>query len=435
MLRFLLVSAGATLVAAPLAAEPVSVTATLAGHAVLPAQSFTLPPADAPHALFMAGRFGDSERHETLYAIVNERTGLGRPFPGQPLQGFSGIKHLGDDRYLLLTDNGFGARSNSADAMLMFHEARADWDTGRLVIERTIFLADPDRVIPYPITTEHSETRYLTGADLDPEGIQPVGDGYWIGEEFGPYLVRVDATGRVTDFVETEPGGLLVQSPDHHRIQLQSAPDGDAPPFNLSRSRGYEGLALAADGTTLRPMLEGQLYDHENGSYETMGDRPVLRILAFDTTGGGWSPEVRYYPLEDESHAIGDFNLIDERRALVIERDWEQGDPRLDMPEPAVFKRVYLVDLEAVDDDGVVSKLGYVDLMAIADPDGIARQGTIDGVFTFPFVTIESVDIVDERHIVVGNDNNYPGSIGRTPGRADENELVLLEVEELLTLR
>lgn len=318
--------------------------------------------------------------------------------------------------------------------MLMLHIARPDWAGGRLALEETVFLADPDRLIPYPITTEHSETRYLTGADLDPEGIQPVRDGYWIGDEFGPYLVRVDATGRVTAFVETEIGGLPIRSPDHHRIALQAAPDEAAPPFNLRRSRGFEGLGLDADGTTLRPMLEGQLYDHESGRYETKGDRPVVRILTFDT-GGGWSPEIRFYPLEDAAHAIGDLNLIDERRALVIERDWQQGDPRLDMPEPAAFKRVYLVDLEAVDGEGVVTKLGYVDLMTIADPDGIARQGTIDGVFTFPFVTIESVDRVDDRHIVVGNDNNYPCSAGRTPGRADDSELALLEVQELLQLR
>jgi hypothetical protein len=367
--------------------------------------------------------------------MVRDATGLGRPFPGQPLQGFSGIKHLGDDRYLLLTDNGFGARDNSADAILMVHVARADWPTGRLSIEATVFLADPDRVIPYPITTEHSPTRYLTGADLDPEGIQPVGDGYWIGDEFGPYLVRVDAAGRVTDFFETDPGGVPIRSPDHHRLRLQPAPDEAAPGFDLARSRGFEGLALAADGRTLLGMLEGRVFDHASGAYETKSDRPVVRILAFDTAGGGWSPDVRYYPLEDAAHAIGDFNLIDERRALVIERDWLEGDSRLGMPEPAVFKRVYLVDLDAVDDDGVVAKLGYVDLLTIADPDGIARQGTIDGVFTFPFVTIENVDIVDDRHIVVGNDNNYPFSVGRTPGRADDNELVLLQVGDLLRLR
>jgi hypothetical protein len=419
---------------AALAAEPVAVTATLAGHAILPAQTFVNPPADAPVDLFRSGRFTNNERVEQDYGRL-ERTGLARPFPGQPLQGFSGIKTLGDGRYLLLTDNGFGSRANSADAILMFHIATPDWESGRLVMERTIFLADPDRLIPFPIATEFTDTRYLTGADLDPEGIQPVGDGYWIGDEFGPYLVRVDGEGRVTEFHETVIDGLLIQSPDHHRLQLQADPSAAAPGFNLRRSRGFEGLALAADGTTLLPMLEGQIYDAESGTFETRSGRPAVRILAFDTTGGGWSDELRYYPLEDESHAIGDFNLIDDSRALVLERDGRQGDARLDMPEPALFKRVYLIDLDQLDEDGVVAKLGHVDLLAIADPEGIARQGTIDGVFTFPFVTIENVDLVDDRHIIVGNDNNYPFSIGRAPGTADDNELILLEVEALLALR
>ncbi len=417
-----------------LSAEPVAVTATLAGHVILPAQTFVNPPADAPVGLFMAGRFAANEREEQAYARV-EQTGLARPFPGQPLQGFSGIKHLGHGRYLLLTDNGFGSRANSADALLMFHIATPDWESGRLGIEETVFLSDPDRVIPFPITTEFSDSRYLTGADLDIEGIQPVGDGYWIGDEFGPYLIRVDAAGRVTDFFETEAAGLLVQSPDHHRLSLQADPTEPPPPFNLRRSRGYEGLALAADGTTLLPVLEGQLYDPEAGTFETKDGRPVLRIMTFDTSGGGWGDEIRYYPLEDPGHAIGDVNLIDERRALVIERDGNQGDVRLGMAEPALFKRVYLIDLEAMDDDGVVTKLGYIDLLAIADPEGVGRVGSIDGVFSFPFVTIENVDLVDERQIIVANDNNYPFSMGRAPGVADDNELILLAVDELLALR
>jgi len=56
-------------------------------------------------------------------------------------------------------------------------------------------------------------------------------------------------------------------------------------------------------------------------------------------------------------------------------------------------------------------------------------------VLTFPFFTIENVDIVDDRHIVVGNDNNLPFSSSREPNKADDNEMVLLEVGELLKAR
>ena len=53
-------------------------------------------------------------------------------------------------------------------------------------------------------------------------------------------------------------------------------------------------------------------------------------------------------------------------------------------------------------------------------------------MLAFPFFTIENVDRVDEHHIVVGNDNNLPFSSSREPNKADDNELVLLRVEELL---
>ena len=75
------------------------------------------------------------------------------------------------------------------------------------------------------------------------------------------------------------------------------------------------------------------------------------------------------------------------------------------------------------------------DLMAIADPLKLARKPLTNGVLTFPFFTIENVDIVDANHIVVGNDNNLPFSSSREPNKADDNELILLEVGEFLKAR
>lgn len=114
----------------------------------------------------------------------------------------------------------------------------------------------------------------------------------------------------------------------------------------------------------------------------------------------------------------------------MIERDNNEGDDGRE--KAAAFKRIYLIDLERVDEGGVLEKIAYIDLMAIKDPGGIAPRGTVDGVFTFPFVTIEDVDRVDETTIVVANDNNYPGSTGREAGRADDNEYILLEVADFL---
>ena len=67
-----------------------------------------------------------------------------------------------------------------------------------------------------------------------------------------------------------------------------------------------------------------------------------------------------------------------------------------------------------------------------ADPHKLARKPLDNGVLTFPFFTIENVDVVDAKHIVVGNDNNLPFSSSRLPNKADDNEMILLEVAEFL---
>jgi hypothetical protein len=148
--------------------------------------------------------------------------------------------------------------------------------------------------------------------------------------------------------------------------------------------------------------------------------------------------------VEANGNNIGDFNMIDDDTGLVIERDTLEGLPEDECGGPArsdcypaatKFKRVYKISLKDVDADGFVKKIGYVDLLGIKDPAGVAKGGSEDGIFKFPFVTIEDVDVVNGEHIVVANDNNLPYSAGRKPNVQDDNEFILLRVPELLRVR
>lgn len=138
--------------------------------------------------------------------------------------------------------------------------------------------------------------------------------------------------------------------------------------------------------------------------------------------------------------------MIDATNALVIERDQGAGsaeqacaEPKEPKPDcfanPARFKRIYKIELSDANAGGTVRKIGFIDLLRIQDPEGVARQGGANGAYDMPFVTIENVDVVDATHIVVGNDNNLPFSAGRALDRADDNEFVLLEVGELLSAK
>jgi hypothetical protein len=118
---------------------------------------------------------------------------------------------------------------------------------------------------------------------------------------------------------------------------------------------------------------------------------------------------------------------------VVIERDGGQGeasDPR--QTNPARFKKIFRVDLDVVDAQGNLVKQEVADLMAIYDPRDVFANGRTNTVFTFPFVTIEDVLVLDNNRLLIINDNNYPGSAGREFGVPDDNEFVVLHVAPLL---
>jgi hypothetical protein len=444
----------ATAVALALAAHAHAQTkypAALEGHAVLPAMTLVPPPADAPQELQISGRYAgpagqrvDTPESVPAMSALSDKaaprpTGLSLPLKGQPVQGLSGIKNLKDGSYLTLTDNGFGSKANSPDAMLMFHVLKPDWKGGAVERVSTTFLHDPDRKVPFRIVNENTPKRYLTGGDFDIESIQPIGDTLWFGDEFGPFLIKTDRSGKVLQVFETKVDGKTVRSPDHPSMTLPGAPGPVK--FEVRRSKGFEGMAASPDGKFLYPLLEGPLLT-EAGEMESKDGKRYLRILEFDVAKGEYTGKSFKYLLEAPANSIGDFNLIDASTGLIIERDDTEGDMAQACTEgalkpdcfnvPAKFKRIYKVDLGQADADGFVKKVGYIDLMDIQDPNKMARQGAKDGKLTFPFFTIENVDLVDADHIIVGNDNNLPFSSGRALGKADDNELILLKVTDLL---
>lgn len=426
----------ATLAFTASATDAPEFSSTLDGHLIINPHTYLTAPQDAPYALNTSGRFTakGNKRVEKLGSIHNN-TGVSTPFAGQPLQGFSGIKTLGDNRFLLLTDNGFGSKRNSADAMLMFHLATLDFADDKASIDKTIFIKDPNRVIPFPIITEHSKSRYLTGADFDLESIQPIKGGYLIGDEFGPFLIKINKDGVVTSVYDTIVKGKHYIGADNPYTDFSNPQNT----YNVPRSGGYEGMASSPDGKKVYPLLEKPTIT--NGKGDNVNGVRYLNIFEFDVEKGQFTDNTYKYPLEKGATAIGDFNLIDESRGLVIERDNDQGDVDLScekqakpcFKKPAKFKRIYLIDLAQTDKDGMVKKLGYIDLLNIKDPNGKAKIGKRDDkVFKFPYFTIENVDKIDDTHIIVGDDNNFPFTQGRDLNGPDLNEFILLDVGDFL---
>ena len=382
-----------------LAAQPAG-AAELEGRAGLPADTFAPgPPSGAQ-------------------IEEDEVNGRNPPFSSQPVQGFSAVIDAGGDSYWALSDNGFGSKDNSADFLLRVYRIRPDFETGRtpaqetgssgISVEDFISLRDPNGYIPFPIVNEDTGERLLTGADFDPESVRRDSRGdLWFGEEFGPFLLHTDATGRVLEAPIPLPG---VESPQNPAVESEDA-------ANLPTSQGFEGMAISPDGDTLYPMLEGAL--------ESDPDQRRRYIYEFDIGRGVYTGERWQYRVEDPGYAIGDLTALDENRLVVIERDNKSG-------REAQFKKIYLIDLRRTTEEGFLIKDEALDLLRVPDPELISLPGDEETIglgnpFSFPFQTIESLLPLGDGRLLVLNDNNYPFSTGRNSGEqpADTEAIVV----------
>ncbi len=377
----------------------------LVGWALMPANTFS----DGP----TSGQFAGAGASGNPLPLLNK----------QPVQGFSGVlRGPSPGSFRVMADNGFGAQGNSGDTLLRMYTVRPDFKTagggtgGVAAADYTsgaalagfnaasrITLADPDRRLGFTIQADLNNYygnaanpavdasiragRLLTGADFDIEAVQQDKNGkLWFGDEFGPFLLKTDATGRVLRSEIALPG---VQSP-------QSPFLAGATP-NLGGSHGFEGMAINPAGDRLYTLLEGTVTGDPTKS---------LRINAFSIDTEAYTGQQWLYALESAGTNIGDMTAINDHEFLVIERN---GATATSGGTP--FKKIFRIDLNRVDAAGFVAKSEVVDLMNISDPNDLNGDGST--TFTFPFVTIEDVLILDANTLLVINDNNYPGTGGR----------------------
>jgi glycerophosphoryl diester phosphodiesterase len=232
-----------------------------------------------------------------------------------------------------------------------------------------------------------------------------------VGDEFGPWILHFDATGRLLDPPFATPGGLM--SPSNPFLGGQ--------PATQPGSRGYEAMGISPDGAFLYAALEGATVA-EAGSTRRLVFEFSVRDEAF--TGRVWD-----YRTEQPAYMVADMWAIDRHHLVVIERDGGRG-------LSAAFRNVYVVDLTAVDAGGALVKSLAVDLAAIPDPDLVSLPPVrpddvgLGNPFRVTCESVESVHPVTGSDLLVTCDNNLPNT-GRNPTIADDTELIVVKVPDL----
>jgi glycerophosphoryl diester phosphodiesterase len=366
-------------------------TPTLTGFAILPADTFAEGP---PSGAWLRA------------------TALGTPqFPSQPVQGVSSLWPAGGNEWWALSDNGFGAKSNSSDYLLRIYRLAVTWgdgpQPGTVVVRSFIQLADPDRKLTFPIARELTTERWLTGADLDPESMVRMPDGtFWIGDEFGPFLLHFGEDGRLLAAPYEMPN--ITGSPDHPR--LAAADMGQRSFAMVGRSRGFEGLAHI--GQRLYPVLEaGQASGNATD---------IAAIFEFDLEARAFTSQRWALKLPTAEHGVTEFVSLSSAlpgcsyRFLAIQRDGGHG-------AAAKLKRVIEVQLAGNSTRWQV----VADLLTIANP---RTLGGHPERFAFPFVTTEAVWPLSRDELVLANDNNFPAGGGRPGYQRDPTEFIRIKL-------
>jgi len=335
---------------------------------------------------------------------------------GLPLGGFSSVQVGNNGTYWFQPDNGYGQKTNSADFLLRSYQVNTNLKTagnptgGSVEFLSFIQYRDPDRKINIPnftLVNENTAERNLTGADFDIESFVFDKDGtIWVGDEFGPYLLHFDATGKLLEAPIAVPNVFAPQNP------------GGNPP-NLG-SRGLESTAINTSKTKLITALEGPV----TGDSAT---NDVLRIYEFNLASKTFGTQYKY-KLEktSNSQSINDLTAINDNEYLVIEKDRLTG-------AAAEFKRIYKINLTQVDANGFLIKQEVANLLDIQDPNDLNGDGSTS--FKLPFQNVEAFTIVDKNTILVTNDNDFPFVAGsRTPGQVDGTEVALLRLDTPLNI-
>lgn len=426
----------------------------LTAWALLPANTFAVGPT--------SGQFAGSGNGGNALPLVDK----------QPVQGVSGVlQGPTGSTFYVMPDNGFGTKPNSVDTLLRVYAIKPNFKTwnghsvtgkgsispahfynGRVLPSFTkdsfISLRDPGKKIGFPLvadqekypSTDPAKTikvdesitakRFLTGGDFDIESFRKDRKGHlWFGEEFGPFLVETDMSGKVLRTEVRTPNNIppgSTSSPDVKEVRSPQNPYLGTDTPNLSQSRGFEGMAINPKGDKLYPLLEGTVLG-DNDINGTVNKN--LRISEYDIKKGRYTGNNWLYQLEADGVAIGDMTAINDHQFLVIERN--NATATSVAPQPAPFKKIFLIDINDVDNGSFVHKTELVDLMNIADPHDLNGDGS--HLFTFPFVTIESVLPLNPKTLLVINDNNYPGVGGRDLN-SDNSEFIKIKLDKALDL-
>jgi len=320
--------------------------------------------------------------------------------------------------FYLLTDRGPNTDSNDADKKV-FPMPRFTPQIGRfklqgdkLVLVKTIEIknAKGKKItgLPNPkygntgeIAVDMQGKELGTDPDgLDTEGLVAMKDGsFWISDEYGPWLVHVNAQGKIIERIGPFPGKKSLP-----KVLALRRPN-----------RGMESLTITPDGKTLVGLMQNPVDNPDSSVRKTSR---LNRLVAFDPRTG--ASKQYTYMIDATSAVVSEIAAITDHTFIVSERDQRfQGDPK----SPSKLKRIYKIDISQAtevsdpDDSPNGKRVNGKTLEQLSDAElneagivPVTKELVVDLLALpggYPHDKAEGLAVISDTMIAVSNDDDF----------------------------
>ena len=197
-------------------------------------------------------------------------------------------------------------------------------------------LPDGDHLLSEPVFSLDGTAIAADDGGLDTEGIAALSDGgFWVSEEFGPSLVRLDEHGTV----------LVRLVPETLRVDAPYPVDPSLPAIAAKRqlNRGFEALALSGDEKWLFLAFQSSLAHPDEAAHAAARH---VRLWRLDAATGTLAAQY-LYPLDPPASFRRDFEAGDFGRSdiKVSELIWLGNHALLALERGSSTTKLYRVAL------------------------------------------------------------------------------------------
>ena len=235
---------------------------------------------------------------------------------------------------------------------------------------------------------------------LDSEGLVALKDGsFWVSDEYGPWLVHLDAGGKITERIGPFPGKKSLP-----KVLAMRRPN-----------RGMESLTITPDGKTLVGLMQNPV---DNTDASIRKTSRLNRLVTFDPKTG--ASKQYAYMIDATSAVVSEIAAVTDHTFIVSERDQLfQGDPK----SPSKLKRIYKIDISQATDisdpaDGANGKLvNGKTLEQLSDAElkdagivAVTKEMVVDLLALpggYPHDKSEGLAVINDSLIAVSNDDDF----------------------------